>query len=76
MDPFAGGKSVVNTDCQPETNFVANVKSFIITTKQTCAFGIKICYLSFCAIHGVIDWRVIGVCVCVRVSHLVVSDSL
>jgi hypothetical protein len=50
-----GEKSVVNTDCQQETNFVANVKSFIITTKQTCAFGIKICYLSFWAIHGVIE---------------------
>ena len=64
-----GEKSVVNTDCQPETNFVANVKSFIIITKQTCAFGIKICYLSFCAIHGVIDFRVVGgVCVCVSES--------
>lgn len=59
MDAFAGGKkSVVNTDCQRESNFAASVKNFIITNKQTCAFSIKIHYLSFCAVHGVIDWNV------------------
>ena len=30
------GKSIVNTDCQQETNFASNVKSFIITTKLIC----------------------------------------
>lgn len=31
-----GEESVVNIDCQQETDFVANVKSFIIMTKQMC----------------------------------------
>lgn len=30
----SGEESVVNIDCQQETNFAANVKKFIIMTKQ------------------------------------------
>lgn len=42
MDPLAREKKkIVNTRPQPETDFTANAKSFIISTKQTCVINSK-----------------------------------